>query len=80
MREVGAFEAKNTLGSLLDLVEKGEEVAITRRGKRVARLVPDVGERDREKARRAAEEIIEMSKGVTLGGLKIKDLINEGRP
>jgi prevent-host-death family protein len=79
MREIGAFEAKNTLGSLLDLVEKGEEVAITRRGKRVARLVPDTGHRDREKARRAAEDIIEMSKGVTLGGLNIKDLINEGR-
>ena len=79
MREIGAFEAKNTLGSLLDLVETGEEVAITRRGKRVARLVPDTGERDREKARRAAASIIARRKGVTLGGLKIKDLINEGR-
>ena len=78
MREIGAFEAKNTLGTLLDLVEKGEEVAITRRGKRVARLVPDAG-RDREDARRAAEEILAMSKGATLGGLKIKDLIEEGR-
>jgi prevent-host-death family protein len=79
MREVGAFEAKNTLGSLLDLVERGEEVVITRHGKRVARLVPDVG-RDRAKARQAVEAIIKMRKGVTLGGLKIKDLINEGRP
>jgi prevent-host-death family protein len=79
VREIGAFEAKNTLGTLLDLVEKGEEVVITRRGKRVARLVPDKGV-DREKARRAAAHIIEMSKGATLGGLKIKDLINEGRP
>ena len=26
MREVGAFEAKNKLGKLLDLVERGEEV------------------------------------------------------
>lgn len=80
MHEVGAFEAKNTLGALLDLVEKGEEIAITRRGKRVARLVPDRGVRDRDKARRTVEAIIKMRKGVTLGGLKIKDLINEGRP
>jgi prevent-host-death family protein len=80
MREVGAFEAKNTLGTLLDLVEKGEEVIITRRGKRVARLVPDTADRDVEKARRAAERIIARSKRMTLGGLKIKDLINEGRP
>ena len=80
MREIGAFEAKNTLGNLLDLVEKGEEVVITRRGKRVARLVPDTSTKNREEARRAAERILERSKGVTLGGLKIKDLINEGRP
>ncbi len=40
MREVGAFEAKNRLGQLLDLVERGEEVTITRHGKQVARLVP----------------------------------------
>src|SRR5260370_35004784 len=40
MREVGAFEAKNKLGQLLDLVERGEEVIITRHGKEVARLVP----------------------------------------
>ncbi|HEX9905306.1 MAG TPA: type II toxin-antitoxin system prevent-host-death family antitoxin [Propylenella sp.] len=80
MREIGAFEAKNTLGTLLDLVEKGEEVVITRRGKRVARLVPDTSAKNREEARRAAERILERSKGVTLGGLKIKDLINEGRP
>lgn len=39
MREIGAFEAKNTFGTLLDWVEAGEEVVITRRGKAVARLV-----------------------------------------
>jgi prevent-host-death family protein len=80
MREIGAFEAKNTFGSLLDLVEKGEEVVITRRGRPVARLVPDTPRHDVERARRAAAEIIKMSKGATLDGLKIKDLINEGRP
>ncbi len=40
MTQVGAFEAKNRLGQLLDLVERGEEVIITRHGKEVARLVP----------------------------------------
>ena len=40
MIEVGAFEAKNTLGSLLDRVERGEEVVITRHGKPVAQLAP----------------------------------------
>ena len=79
MREIGAFEAKNTFGSLLDLVEKGEEIVITRRGKSVARLVPNVASRDVEAARQAAARIRERAKTATLGGLKIKDLIEEGR-
>ena len=80
MREIGAFEAKNKLGTLLDWVENGEEVLITRRGKAVARLVPAEPGFDRAKARRAADGIIEARRGVTLGGLRIKDLVNEGRP
>lgn len=40
MREIGAFEAKTHLSALLEAVEAGEEVLITRRGKPVARLVP----------------------------------------
>ena len=80
MREVGAFEAKNKLGTLLDWVENGEEVLITRRGKAVARLVSAEPGFDRDKARRAADGILEARRGVTLGGLKIKDLVNEGRP
>jgi prevent-host-death family protein len=79
MREIGAFEAKNKLGQLLDRVEHGEEVVITRHGKAVARLSPIAPGFDRDKARAAVAGILEMSKGVTLGGLKIKELVNEGR-
>jgi prevent-host-death family protein len=39
-RTVGAFEAKTHLAALLDRVERGEEITITRRGRAVARLVP----------------------------------------
>ena len=80
MREIGAFEAKNRLGALLDEVEGGAEIVITRRGKAVAKLVPAVAGHDREAARAAAARIKARRKGVTLGGLKIKDLLNEGRP
>ena len=80
MREIGAFEAKSKLGTLLDWVENGEEVLITRRGKAVARLVPATPGFDRIKARRAADGIIAARRGLTLGGLKLKDLVNEGRP
>ena len=79
MREIGAFEAKSKLGQLLDWVEAGEDIIITRRGKAVARLTsPDRGF-DRERAQGAAARIRARRRGVTLGGLKIKDLINEGR-
>jgi prevent-host-death family protein len=37
---VGTFEAKTKLSELLDRVEKGEEIVITRRGKEIARIVP----------------------------------------
>ena len=79
MHEIGAFEAKNKLGTLLDWVEAGEEVLITRRGKAVARLVPAEPGFDRAKARRAADDLLEARRGITLGGLKIKDLVSEGR-
>lgn len=79
MRAFGAFEAKNRLGQLLDQVEGGEEVVITRRGKVVARLVPPARTTDRERGRAAARRIRELRKGVTLGGTRIKDLIAEGR-
>jgi prevent-host-death family protein len=80
MKEIGAFEAKNKLGQLLDWVEAGEEVIITRRGKVVARLVPPDTIFDRERARGAAARIRARRKGMTLGGLSLKELINEGRP
>ncbi len=80
MREIGAFEAKNTLGTLLDQVEHGAEIVITRHGRAVAKLVPAQAGFDRKRATRAAAGLREASKGIKLRGLKLKDLINEGRP
>jgi len=55
--QVGAFEAKNTLGSLLDRVEQGEEIVITRHGKPVARLGPCSNPIDENAARTALARI-----------------------
>jgi prevent-host-death family protein len=79
MRTVGAFDAKNTLGTLLDLVEQGQEVVITRHGKPVARLVAPSVRSESDTAMKVVEQIKAMRKGVTLGGVPIKDLIEEGR-
>jgi prevent-host-death family protein len=57
MTEIGAFEAKNTLGALLDRVAGGEEIVITRHGKPVARLVPNSGAIDRLQAEAALKRI-----------------------
>jgi prevent-host-death family protein len=67
MREVGAFEAKNKLGQLLDLIERGEEVVITRHGKAVARLVPLQRAFNREQARAAVRRIRERAEQLKLG-------------
>jgi prevent-host-death family protein len=76
---VGVFEAKNRLTALLDEVEGGGEVIITRRGKPIARLAPLTGGLNQAKARAAAEGLRAASKGQTLGGLTLKALIAEGR-
>ncbi|HTW43964.1 MAG TPA: type II toxin-antitoxin system prevent-host-death family antitoxin [Acidobacteriaceae bacterium] len=55
--EIGAFEAKNTLGHLLDRVEQGEEIVITRHGRPVARIIPNTAGLDRDQARDAFARI-----------------------
>ena len=83
MQEIGAFEAKNTLGSLLDRVERGEEIVITRHGKPVARLVASASAIDRAAAKAAAERI--RARAVRLSSQRLdwetlKTDRDEGRP
>jgi len=83
MTEIGAFEAKNTLGSLLDRVEQGEEIVITRRGKPVARLIPSSGGIDREQARAAAGRIRSRASRLKAGPFdweRLKAERDAGRP
>jgi prevent-host-death family protein len=79
MREIGSFEARSKLSALLDQVEQGAEIVITRRGRAVAKLVPPGPGFDRKKAQRVAAGLREASQGVMLRGLKIKNLINGDR-
>jgi prevent-host-death family protein len=55
MREVQASEAKAHLPSLLDAVERGETIVITRHGKPIARIVPEADRRRVELDRVMAE-------------------------
>jgi prevent-host-death family protein len=67
MAEVGAFEAKNKLSALLDRVEQGEEITITRHGRPVARLIPPRGEVDRSQVQEAFQRIRGRAKQAKLG-------------
>jgi len=67
MTEIGAFEAKTKFSALLNQVERGEEVVITRRGRPVAKLVPIEEGADRNRAREAARHIRELAKTMNLG-------------
>lgn len=86
MLQVGAFEAKNRLGTLLDRVLEGEEVVITRHGRAVARLVASSGAVDRTQARAAAERIQARARTLAQGGRggfeweALKRDRDEGRP
>jgi prevent-host-death family protein len=83
MREFGAFEAKNKLGHLLDLVERGEEVVITRHGREVARLVPARPVRTRDQARAAIRRIRERAEESKRGPFdwsEWKTYRDQGRP
>ena len=48
MREIQASDAKTHLPRLLDAVERGETVVITRHGRPIARIVPEANRRQRE--------------------------------
>jgi prevent-host-death family protein len=48
MREIQASEAKTHLPQLLDDVERGETIVITRHGRPIARIVPEIQRRQME--------------------------------
>ena len=76
---VSISEARNLWSSLLAEVARGTEVTITRRGVPVAKLVPAGPSFDQEKARRVADGLRAASRSTTLGGITIKELLDEGR-
>jgi prevent-host-death family protein len=78
MITVGAFEAKTHLSTLLEQVERGEEVLITRRGKPIARMVPEKG-LDRERTAAVIEQMKVLAKGCHLNELSVRELRDEGR-
>ena len=73
LEAAGADPERLALEALRQAAEELEQ-----RGQQPASVAGD--EAHRAAVRAAAERIIERRKGVTLGGVTIKELINEGRP
>ncbi|MDE2761162.1 MAG: type II toxin-antitoxin system prevent-host-death family antitoxin [Gemmatimonadota bacterium] len=79
MREIGAFEAKTHLSTLLDQVAAGETVLITKRGRPTAMLVP-ADWADRRAAVQAAKRL--RSLRARTGGATVSEILSmrdEGR-
>ena len=78
MERIGTHEAKTRLSELLAKVRKGQEFLITNRGEPVARLSP-ASKLNQSQIRLAIKEIREIQSRNRLNGLKIRDMIDEGR-
>ena len=78
MRTVGTFEAKTRLSALLEQVERGEEITITRHGRAIARLMP-VTPISRDRLEQTVARLKAFRRGRRLGDLTAKALIEEGR-
>lgn len=76
MSTVGAFDAKTNLSALLDRVEAGEEIVITRHGKPIATLSP-IAKTAALTPQEAAAKLLKLSKGLQIGDWR--ELRDEGR-
>lgn len=78
MQTIGAFEAKTHFSALLEDVQKGKHIVITKHGHPVAKLVPISGASQAE-AGQAIEAIKQFGRSHKLGKLSWKKLRDEGR-
>ena len=75
---IGIFEAKTHFSTLMERVENGESITITKHGRQVAQISP-VKARDPEKAVQALERFLANQKPTKPSGMTWKELRDEGR-
>jgi prevent-host-death family protein len=78
MGAVSSYEAKTHLSKLLKRASEGEPITITKHGVSVAKLVP-AGSSKKSDVRTLIQEIRKFRKGHTLGGMSLREMIDEGR-
>jgi prevent-host-death family protein len=75
---VGLFEAKTRLSDLVERAKRGERITITKRGVPAAMLVP-VDNQGEISVSEAIDQLLELRKTISLGGVTIQQLRDEGR-
>lgn len=78
-QSIGLFEAKTHLSELINRVERGEEVVITRHNKAVAKLVPVVRSRQVVAGRQAAIAALLAFEPIRIPDTPLRTLIEAGR-
>jgi prevent-host-death family protein len=78
MERIGICHARSKLSELIERVQTGEEVVLTRRGEPVARLVPEKVRPRRSKSA-AVARIRALSRKLDIRDIDVRELIVEGR-
>lgn len=78
MRTVRTEEAQAHLSHLIEEVGRGHQIEITMNGAPVALLVP-VSAAPKPNVRQVIRQMRELRHGITLGGLSVREMIQEGR-
>ncbi len=78
MRTIGSYELKTHLSEVLDAVEHGQAVIVTRHGRPVARMMPPDAA-GREDVNHVVRSLMAFPRTSLPRGVTIKGLIDEGR-
>jgi prevent-host-death family protein len=78
MERIGIYDARAKLSELVERVQAGEEVVLTRHGEPVARLVPEKGRRKRSSAA-AVTRIRALARKLDVRDVDVRKLIEEAR-
>jgi len=78
MERIGIYDARSKLSELIERVQSGEEVVLTRHGEPVARLVPEKRRRKGSGAA-AVARIRALARRLNIRDVDVRKLIEEGR-
>jgi len=78
MKQIGIFEGKSQFSALVERARNGETILITKNGDAVAQIGPPRASQEvNSRAAKAMKRIL--SSKATLGGVPLRELIDEGR-